>query len=672
MGKIDYIEANSLEWKAIPDLKGYNFYIPDYQRGYRWEKDQIQQLLSDLYDFFYVKESGNFYCLQPVIVKQLTSDDIKNRLAPEVYAKYKDYLDLDNKIWYEVADGQQRLTTIKLILLFGALTRRGTSDQHYNLFYETRPELHEYFNTFSSEADLSGCITKIISCEPDNIDAAFIRDGLNSIFEWFTKSVEGEERSNLEEAEEFMSKFRSRKDRSGTTPVEVLWYELRDGSDARAIFNRINDTKIELTNSELIRALFLSDTSDFGKKNRDKAILQAHIREQWDLIEQSLNEERFWSFITGYHDDSPYVCRIEFLFDLISGKLDPETKGTSKKDPKYTYKYFDKELKKSKTGKSSLISEEESLWGLWHKIENDFYTLKSWMDRKKDEQKDYETLALYHRVGYLIQAKGKGYLATILKRANMLDKKDFAKKLVEDIREIIKCDDITELSYTDNYEHLKQILILFNIESSLQSREVFPFEQFYNTNWSLEHIHAQNSEGLPKDNEKAWKAWLVSNEIALKKFLASRENDTDLKELLDKIIDEKNKPKTSHSAILSLSIQVSNYFSVFNKKAKKPLELHQISNLALLGGPENSALSNTVFEIKRQMIMQWDAEGKYFIPLCTKRIFYKQYNIQEEDFVTQQNFFWGDIDKTNYQIELAKVLKEFISEYNYKILTTSK
>ena len=135
MGKIDYIEANSLEWKAIPDLKGYNFYIPDYQRGYRWEKDQIQQLLSDLYDFFYVKESGNIYCLQPVIVKQLTSDDIKNRLTPEVYAKYKDYLDLDNKIWYEVADGQQRLTTIKLILLFGALTRRGTSDQHYNLFY---------------------------------------------------------------------------------------------------------------------------------------------------------------------------------------------------------------------------------------------------------------------------------------------------------------------------------------------------------------------------------------------------------------------------------------------------------------------------------------------------------------------------------------------------------
>ena len=84
MDNIKQLEANTLEWKAIPDLKGYNFFIPDYQRGYRWEKDQIQQLLTDLYDFFYVKNSGSFYCLQPVIIKKLDSEDIKSRLMPEV------------------------------------------------------------------------------------------------------------------------------------------------------------------------------------------------------------------------------------------------------------------------------------------------------------------------------------------------------------------------------------------------------------------------------------------------------------------------------------------------------------------------------------------------------------------------------------------------------------
>ena len=676
MDNIKQLEANTLEWKAIPDLKGYNFFIPDYQRGYRWEKDQIQQLLTDLYDFFYVKNSGSFYCLQPVIIKKLTSEDIKSRLMPEVYERYKDYLALDSKVWYEVADGQQRLTTIKLILLFGALTRRATSDQHYNLFYETRPELHEYFKTFSSEADDSGYLKNIISQEPTNIDAAYIREGLEAILEWFTKSAEGENRCSIQRASIFLDTLQNERlqdyDNVISKPVQVLWYELKDGSDARAIFNRINDTKIELTNSELIRALFMSDTSDFGERNRDKNILQAHIREQWDIIEQSLSEERFWSFITGYQDENPYICRIEFLFDLISGKLESDFKGVKTKDPKYTYKYFDKELKKAKTGQSELITKKEGLWGLWQKIENDFYTLKSWMDRKKDEQKDYEILSFYHRVGFLVQKKGKGYLATILKRANTLDRKGFASKLVEDIREVIKCDDITELSYTDNYEQLKQILILFNIESSLLSREVFPFEKFYSTHWSLEHIHAQNSEGLPRDNEKAWKAWLASNEVALCKFLKSREDDTELNNLIKKIQDELNRAKTSYNTVMSLSIEVANYFATFNKKAEKPIELHQISNLALLGGPENSALSNTVFEVKRQMILQWDASGSFFIPLCTKRIFYKQYNINEHDFVTQQNFFWGDIDKTNYQIELAKVLKPFISEYNYNVLTTIK
>lgn len=676
MDNIKQLEANTLEWKAIPNLKGYNFFIPDYQRGYRWEKDQIQQLLTDLYDFFYVKNSGSFYCLQPVIIKKLTSEDIKSRLMPEVYERYKEYLALDSKVWYEVADGQQRLTTIKLILLFGALTRRATSDQHYNLFYETRPELHEYFKTFSSEADDSGYLKNIISQEPTNIDAAYIREGLEAILEWFTKSAEGENRCSIQRASIFLDNLQNERlqdyDNVISKPVQVLWYELKDGSDARAIFNRINDTKIELTNSELIRALFLSDTSDFGERNRDKNILQAHIREQWDIIEQSLSEERFWSFITGYQDENPYICRIEFLFDLISGKLESDFKGVKTKDPKYTYKYFDKELKKAKTGQSELITKKEGLWGLWQKIENDFYTLKSWMDRKKDEQKDYEILSFYHRVGFLVQKKGKGYLATILKRANTLDRKEFANKLVEDIREVVKCDDITELSYTDNYEQLKQILILFNIESSLLSREVFPFEKFYSTHWSLEHIHAQNSEGLPRDNEKAWKAWLASNEGALSKFLNSREDDTELNNLIKKIQDELNRAKTSYNTVMSLSIEVANYFATFNKKAEKPIELHQISNLALLGGPENSALSNTVFEVKRQMIMQWDASGSFFIPLCTKRIFYKQYNINEHDFVTQQNFFWGDIDKTNYQIELAKVLKPFISEYNYNVLTTIK
>jgi uncharacterized protein with ParB-like and HNH nuclease domain len=80
--------------KKIADLNHFHFYIPSFQRGYRWESEQATDLLNDIVQFFAtpsVDEKGDWYCLQPVIVKEE-----------------------DNK--HHVIDGQQRLTTIYLDL----------------------------------------------------------------------------------------------------------------------------------------------------------------------------------------------------------------------------------------------------------------------------------------------------------------------------------------------------------------------------------------------------------------------------------------------------------------------------------------------------------------------------------------------------------------------------
>ncbi len=77
--------------KSIDKLFGMNFYIPSYQRGYRWTNVQVEELLGDLYDFAVNKEKGDYYCLQPVIVKER-----------------------DDNSW-ELVDGQQRLTALWLI-----------------------------------------------------------------------------------------------------------------------------------------------------------------------------------------------------------------------------------------------------------------------------------------------------------------------------------------------------------------------------------------------------------------------------------------------------------------------------------------------------------------------------------------------------------------------------
>ena len=42
---------NDIELKPIKDILGMNFFIPNYQRGYRWKEQQVIDLLEDIYSF---------------------------------------------------------------------------------------------------------------------------------------------------------------------------------------------------------------------------------------------------------------------------------------------------------------------------------------------------------------------------------------------------------------------------------------------------------------------------------------------------------------------------------------------------------------------------------------------------------------------------------------------
>ena len=42
---------NIIEMKSVSNLLGLKFFIPSYQRGYRWNEQQIEDLLNDINDF---------------------------------------------------------------------------------------------------------------------------------------------------------------------------------------------------------------------------------------------------------------------------------------------------------------------------------------------------------------------------------------------------------------------------------------------------------------------------------------------------------------------------------------------------------------------------------------------------------------------------------------------
>ena len=97
------LEYNSLDLIPVGMLlhqeqsEWLRFYVPAYQRGYRWSAEQVEQLIDDLIEFKTRKENNSqaFYCLQPLVVKPVNQDGIES---------------------LEVIDGQQRLTTILIIL----------------------------------------------------------------------------------------------------------------------------------------------------------------------------------------------------------------------------------------------------------------------------------------------------------------------------------------------------------------------------------------------------------------------------------------------------------------------------------------------------------------------------------------------------------------------------
>ena len=48
---------------VVNKLAKRNYFIPSYQRGYRWEKQQVIELLDDILDFSENKEDQDYYCL---------------------------------------------------------------------------------------------------------------------------------------------------------------------------------------------------------------------------------------------------------------------------------------------------------------------------------------------------------------------------------------------------------------------------------------------------------------------------------------------------------------------------------------------------------------------------------------------------------------------------------
>ena len=569
--------AYTLTHKTIGDIRGY-FFVPAYQRGYRWDRNDVSRLLDDIWD-----SQGNTYSLQPIVVKLHKSSEGESDCE------------------WELIDGQQRLTTLYLILNYMEKETKCGLGAPYSLLYKTRLNCENYLITLEE--------TK----HTENIDFFHLYQAYCCIDDWFKQH--GDKFSRNKVANKILDCLNNF--------VRVIWYEAPEGTDSTALFTRLNVGRIPLTDAELIKAALLS------KVHSDSADRAQEIAAQWDNIECDLHHKDIWAFVGGVTANKgveKYPTRISLLLDTLAN----EKKKPEGKRPRYhTFDTLRGEI-------------EADYFNFWKKVITLHAQILGWVEQPK----------FYNKIGFLITS-GKTF-GEFANEAKNKKKSNFDKFLDDKIREHIKVKDVDweDLNYENHKEALLKILLLMNVETTSQSEQNFPFSRHIEQNWSLEHIHAQNAEGLTKEDQ--WRTWLNTHKKALDTVFsdATQLEIEDVKRDIDTAITEIDAGKAG------------SFREKFNTLSQRVLKLlnndsapdHSIRNMALLSCNDNSRLSNSVFEVKRQMILEFDRKGSY-VPVCTRNVFLKYYT--EADALHPH--FWSEGDKDSYIKEIRNKLKPYLS-----------
>lgn len=547
----------------VGDIEG-SFFVPRYQRGYRWGETEVVRLLDDIHRHLDDKTASAYY-LQPIVVKPHGTE-------------------------WELVDGQQRLTTLYLVREYMRREGLQTDGAAYTLRYETRPDSADY----------------LLSLDPDksdaNIDFHHMRQAYDHIAAWFERHRVRRQHVANKIYEAFFER------------VKVIWYAAPDDLDSRTLFTRLNVGRIPLTEAELVKALLLS--------RLENRVIE--VAAEWDMIERDLRDPERWAMLTGSAASRP--THISVLLDLL---VDEETGVAGHirlglgKPSFHTFESLREDL-------------EKDPHKVWERV-IDLHSLVMGWSSDGD---------LFHKIGYLAATGAR--VRDLVSAATGRSKSAFNAELENRITKTLNltAEALTGLTY-QHRGPTERALLLMNAEtirSRTNSTERFSFDRYAAGRWSLEHIHAQNAERL--HTEAQWRDWLRLHSKALKNL----EPSDDIERLRRQIAKALSDVVLTEDDFRTLEQRVLTHFPYESGE-----EVNSIANLALLQGGDNSAISNAVFAVKRDLVLSYDRAGSY-IPVCTRNVFLKYYTSDAH----QQMTMWSAADRANYLEALVEILDPYL------------
>ena len=608
-------------------LLDMKFNIPSFQRGYRWEKRQVTELLDDLKEFIDTvvdecnKKQGQFYCLQPIVVQP-------NRQQTDVY---------------DVIDGQQRLTTVYLILQYlqNTIAENCNRTSVYSIEYGRHAQEDCYLskNLFLEDNEDKGLYKK-------NADNFYIYKAYQIIAEWF----DAHKMYKLKIAQLLTGEIDNRADKD-KHDVRVIWYELpHSDNDTQAIdsFTRMNEGKIALTNAELVKALLLQCSND-DRVQQEVAMRRAM---EWDTIEKQLQDPLFWSMLaTEKYAPSSHI---ELAIDFVAQSLKEQNKD------KYPYQ-ANKELFSFLVISKAIADKAETVETIWEKIQDAYTVFRNWFY----DTKTYHLVGLYNLLSAGSTLNNVQKIYALFVNHTKSEAKELIRKAIGDKIRLNKDKDekLETINYTDNPQKIIPILEVFNVYLQLSNQESidrFRFDLFKKYNVTgLEHIHPQN---LNTDNMSMEEIieWFDGRKEAVSDSTKDEVKDAakQLSELEVQYQKSENK-KTFYATKREIIINCMNIIdSEFNELAgMKPEQMHTLYNMALVDQNTNAAISNGFLYEKRDKLRERELNHQTYIPLGTWAAFNKLFSDKVMDMK-----FWSPADREAYFKAIETAYTYFVEQ----------
>lgn len=251
------------------------FKIPDYQRGYSWENEQLEDFWRDLQNL----------------------DDKRVHYTGMVTVEHKKEND-----YYHVVDGQQRLTTI-MILLKIILEKFDNTDW---IGDENTGALKSELSNkylFKRVGKDAQTVRVVFGYEKDNPSDIFFRTKILELesTELFSTQTDTLYTKNLNNAKEF---FHKKVDKLDKNPLEILvrkitkqlkfnFYEIDkdDELDVSIIFETMNNRGKQLTTLELLKNRLMYLTTILNNDEEEITQLRFNINEAWKTIYEYIGKD---------------------------------------------------------------------------------------------------------------------------------------------------------------------------------------------------------------------------------------------------------------------------------------------------------------------------------------------------------------------------------------------